>query len=149
MMAKKFVMLLMIMTSLLLAAGCGGSSADDTDKQADGETTMEEGGHSSDDSMEGDDEAMEGDDEAMEADDAAAAGDVGAGKDLFTQLCGGCHTLDDAGTTGAVGPELSGGGYAAADVADIIENGAGAMPAGLASGDDADDIAAYVEDATK
>ena len=39
---------------------------------------------------------------------AAAGGDTAAaGKQLFTDTgCGSCHTLDDAGTTAAVGPEL-------------------------------------------
>ena len=34
------------------------------------------------------------------------AGDAGAGEELFTQKCGSCHTLDDAGTQGRVGPNL-------------------------------------------
>lgn len=34
------------------------------------------------------------------------AGDVGVGQELFTQKCGSCHTLADAGTKGAVGPDL-------------------------------------------
>jgi cytochrome c oxidase subunit II len=38
-------------------------------------------------------------------DTAAAAGSV-QGKTLFTQQCGSCHTLADAGTTGQVGPNL-------------------------------------------
>ncbi len=33
-------------------------------------------------------------------------GSQGAGKDLFTQRCGGCHTLADAGTNGTIGPNL-------------------------------------------
>jgi cytochrome c oxidase subunit 2 len=36
---------------------------------------------------------------------AAQAGSA-AGKTLFTQQCGSCHTLADAGTKGAVGPDL-------------------------------------------
>jgi mono/diheme cytochrome c family protein len=34
------------------------------------------------------------------------AGDAGAGEELFTQKCGSCHTLEDAGTQGRVGPNL-------------------------------------------
>ena len=37
---------------------------------------------------------------------AALAGDVGVGQEIFTQKCGSCHTLADAGTKGAVGPNL-------------------------------------------
>jgi mono/diheme cytochrome c family protein len=33
-------------------------------------------------------------------------GDKISGKELFTQSCGGCHTLADAGTTGEIGPNL-------------------------------------------
>src|SRR5262249_22103200 len=40
---------------------------------------------------------------------APAAGNQQAnaqGKQVFTQSCGGCHTLKDAATTGTVGPDL-------------------------------------------
>jgi mono/diheme cytochrome c family protein len=33
-------------------------------------------------------------------------GSQGAGKPLFTQRCGSCHTLADAGTAGTIGPNL-------------------------------------------
>jgi cbb3-type cytochrome c oxidase subunit III len=33
-------------------------------------------------------------------------GSQGAGKKLFVQACGGCHTLGDAGTNGTIGPNL-------------------------------------------
>jgi len=33
-------------------------------------------------------------------------GSQGAGKQLFIQACGGCHTLADAGTGGKIGPNL-------------------------------------------
>jgi len=33
-------------------------------------------------------------------------GSQGAGKDLFTQRCGSCHALADAGTNGNIGPDL-------------------------------------------
>jgi mono/diheme cytochrome c family protein len=33
-------------------------------------------------------------------------GSQGAGKDLFVQRCGGCHTLAEAGTNGKIGPNL-------------------------------------------
>ena len=33
-------------------------------------------------------------------------GSQGAGKQLFIQACGGCHTLADAGTAGKIGPNL-------------------------------------------
>jgi mono/diheme cytochrome c family protein len=36
----------------------------------------------------------------------SSAADANAGKTLFSQNCGGCHTLADAGTTATVGPNL-------------------------------------------
>src|SRR5262245_23571243 len=33
-------------------------------------------------------------------------GDRARGKELFTQKCGSCHTLADAGTQGQIGPNL-------------------------------------------
>ena len=33
-------------------------------------------------------------------------GDAAAGKTLFKDKCGSCHTLADAGTTGTIGPNL-------------------------------------------
>ncbi len=33
-------------------------------------------------------------------------GSQGAGKQLYVQACGGCHTLADAGTAGTIGPNL-------------------------------------------
>jgi mono/diheme cytochrome c family protein len=36
----------------------------------------------------------------------SSEGSQGAGKDLFVQRCGGCHTLADAGTNGTIGPDL-------------------------------------------
>jgi mono/diheme cytochrome c family protein len=35
-----------------------------------------------------------------------AEGSQGAGRDLFIQRCGGCHTLAEAGTNGKIGPDL-------------------------------------------
>src|SRR5438093_12336726 len=34
------------------------------------------------------------------------SGDASAGKPLFVQKCGSCHTLADAGTQGTIGPNL-------------------------------------------
>ena len=71
--------------------------------------------------------------------------DVAAGKTAFTPTCGGCHTLKDAGTNGQLGPPLDGLAPLAYDrVATQIKNGGGQMPAGLASGQDLINIAAYV-----
>jgi mono/diheme cytochrome c family protein len=36
----------------------------------------------------------------------SASADKNNGKQLFSQNCGGCHTLADAGTAGTIGPNL-------------------------------------------
>jgi mono/diheme cytochrome c family protein len=74
-----------------------------------------------------------------------AGADLAAGKTAFTSTCGGCHTLKDAGTKGNVGPDLDSLAPLTAErVANQIKNGGGAMPAGLLSGADAANVAAYV-----
>jgi mono/diheme cytochrome c family protein len=47
---------------------------------------------------------VEGQDEGR----LASAGGGGDGKSIFTQNCGSCHALADAGTAGATGPKLDG-----------------------------------------
>jgi mono/diheme cytochrome c family protein len=88
---------------------------------------------------------------------------VDKGQQLFTQKCGSCHTLTGAGTNGEVGPNLD---YAFKQarangmdqdtiegvVTSQISNPRPAspqqvdiyMPADLVTGQDADDVAAYV-----
>jgi mono/diheme cytochrome c family protein len=77
---------------------------------------------------------------------APAAGDPAAGKAVFTANCGGCHALADAGTTGAVGPNLDDLKPDEAKVKHQVEVGGGAMPAFKGTLSDADiaNVAAYV-----
>ena len=65
-------------------------------------------------------------------------------KAKFVSTCGGCHTLADAGTKGAVGPNLDDLKPDAARVEHQIAVGGGAMPPKLLTGQDAKDVAAYV-----
>ena len=51
------------------------------------------------------------------------------GKQVFTQSCGSCHTLKDAGTTGTVGPNLDDLTPDEATVQRQVTNGGGVMPA--------------------
>lgn len=88
--------------------------------------------------------------------------DVERGRQLFVESCGTCHTLAQAGTTATIGPDLD-DAFAAARAsgqdADTIEgvvasqidfprpstgNPSVSMPADLVSGQDLDDVAAYV-----
>jgi mono/diheme cytochrome c family protein len=88
--------------------------------------------------------------------------DTTRGRVLFVQKCGICHALAEAGTKVQIGPDLDGAFAAAREIgenSDTIEgivkaqvenprpvNGdpAVSMPPDLASGQDLDDIAAYV-----
>jgi cytochrome c553 len=65
-------------------------------------------------------------------------------KAKFVSTCGGCHTLANAGTKGAVGPNLDQLKPDAARVERQILNGGAVMPAKLLTGQDAKDVAAYV-----
>jgi mono/diheme cytochrome c family protein len=69
------------------------------------------------------------------------------GRQVFIETCGSCHTLDAAGTTGQIGPDLGDIPLDQADVRRAIEiggTGSGTMPRNLVSGNDAADVAAFV-----
>jgi mono/diheme cytochrome c family protein len=88
--------------------------------------------------------------------------DTNRGRVLFIQKCGVCHVLAEAGTTAEVGPELDGAFAAAREAgenSDTIEgivkaqvenprpvndDPAVSMPPDIVSGQDLDDVAAYV-----
>jgi cytochrome c6 len=79
---------------------------------------------------------------------SGSGADIAAGKASFTQVCGGCHALKDAGTTGNVGPDLDSLAPLTAErVATQIKNGGGPMPPMLLTGKDAANAAAYVASA--
>lgn len=52
-----------------------------------------------------------------------------SGKAVFSDRCGSCHTLKAAGTNGQVGPDLDGVSLRAAQIATIVREGRGGMPA--------------------
>ncbi len=89
-------------------------------------------------------------------------GDRANGKELFTQKCGSCHTLADAGTAGQVGPNLDDAfvasrrdglgentirqvvrGQIAYPITDTT-TGAPGMPTDIVEGQEAEDVASYV-----
>jgi cytochrome c553 len=81
----------------------------------------------------------------------AIEGDPAAGKEIFlgSSACGGCHTLADAGTTGAVGPNLDESQPDFELALDRVTNGQGGMPSfsGSLSEQQLADVAAYVSSA--
>jgi mono/diheme cytochrome c family protein len=98
--------------------------------------------------------------------DSQENADLERGRQLFIDNCGTCHTLAEAGTGAPVGPDLDASFAAARDVGmdqDTIEgvvqsqienpreirednpyHGQTFMPANLVTGQDAEDVAAYV-----
>jgi mono/diheme cytochrome c family protein len=76
----------------------------------------------------------------------AVAATAASGKDVFTSSCGGCHTLADAGTSGAIGPNLDDAAPDAATVKAFVRGGGGGMPAfgDNLSNAEVDAVAAYV-----
>lgn len=98
--------------------------------------------------------------------DVQESSDLERGRTLFTEKCGTCHALADAGTTAQVGPDLDAAFAAAREsgqdqdtfegvIQNQIENPRAvqegvpeyakiSMPADLVSGQDAEDVAAYV-----
>jgi plastocyanin len=85
--------------------------------------------------------------------------DPAAGKQLFTQKCGACHVLANAGTKGTQGPNLDlafeqdvRDGIGRSTIRGVVKEQiklpqGGVMPAKLVTGKDADSVAAYVADA--
>ena len=76
----------------------------------------------------------------------APTGSDAAGEEIFLAQCGACHTLADAGTTGAIGPNLDSSQPSTELVVDRVTNGQGAMPAfaDTLSEEQIADVAAYV-----
>jgi mono/diheme cytochrome c family protein len=90
------------------------------------------------------------------------SGDVANGRELFIPKCGSCHELADAGTRGQIGPNLDHAfrqsredGLGERTIESVVRGqisypvvdpptGATGMPADIVTGDDADDVAAYV-----
>ena len=87
-----------------------------------------------------------------EAAPSTPAGDAAAGEAVFASAgCGGCHTLEAAGTSGKVGPNLDDAKPDEALVVERVTNGMGVMPsfADQLSEKQIQDVAAYVADATQ
>ena len=71
----------------------------------------------------------------------AAAGDVDRGEAIFQRECAGCHGEQ---AEGGVGPALAGSGLDAAEVAAVVQQGRGVMPAAIVTGQEQADVVAYV-----
>ncbi|MBM7551416.1 cytochrome c551 [Thalassobacillus pellis] len=69
--------------------------------------------------------------------------DVAAAEKAFQQNCASCHGAD---LSGGAGPSLQevGAKYSKEEILNIIKNGKGSMPAGQATGEDAELIASWL-----
>lgn len=117
---KKWLMAVIFGLMLVLGA-CGGD--DDAQESADPAETD-------------DAESEETDDEGGEVSDDAA-------EEMYQESCASCHGDD---LEGSVGPELDtiGADLSADEIEEVIEEGQGSMPPGLLSGDDAEQVAAWL-----
>ena len=147
--------LVTLVAVLGLAAGCVDSSEEDaqtptnaptvansalqTDSEGETISAPSEGGTTAPEGGGG--EATEGG--GGEGGGEEVAGDAAAGEQFFASTCTSCH-LNNGMDAGGVGPQLAGAGLDAATVRTTVENGRGAMPPGLASGEDLDNVVAYV-----
>ncbi len=79
----------------------------------------------------------------------AAEGGAAAGKVVFTESCGSCHALADAGTSGTIGPNLDDAMPSAALVTERVTAGKGVMPSFSSSLSPTQiaDVSAYVSGA--
>lgn len=68
----------------------------------------------------------------------AAGGAAQRGQELFAQRCARCHET-------GVAPELQGSGVSTEAARRQIENGGGGMPADLVTGQELEDVLAYLE----
>ena len=78
-------------------------------------------------------------------------GDASAGEGIYTSAgCGGCHTLEAAGSSGTIGPNLDDSKPDVALAVDRVTNGRGAMPSfeGQLSEQEIADVAQYVVEST-
>ena len=77
-----------------------------------------------------------------------AGGAAKTPKQTFAGTCGSCHTLEDAGTHGTFGPNLTELKPDKARVLAALKQGPGGMPAGLLKGAQAEAVATYVSQAS-
>jgi cytochrome c551 len=130
----------------ILAAACVESDPEAAETPADAETVVNSAPQTDEEgntvpAPTADEAAGEGEGEAAEGE--AGEGDVAAGEAAFAASCGGCHANNGL-DAGGIGPQLAGAGLTDEGIRTTVNNGRGAMPGGLVSGEDLDNVTAYV-----
>ncbi len=125
--ARRIALAVVVLVLCVGATACGGD--DDTDATTTTEETTT--------------------DETTTTDDTTTT-EAAAGREIFVANCGSCHTLSDAGTSGAVGPSLDGIGLDVAAVETQVRNGGGGMPAfeGQLTDDEIAAVSSYVAESS-
>ena len=92
------------------------------------------------------DTGQQGDDGGGGGGGAGAAAAPRAGEEIFVANCGSCHTLEEAGTSGNIGPNLDDSSFDQGAVEVQVTNGGGGMPAfgGQLSEEEIQNVAAFV-----
>jgi len=148
---RRLALALVVLVAILglVTAGCGGEeSVTATPETVEGTTTTPE----TTDTTDTETTTTETTTTETETETGTALeGDPVEGKEVFlgASSCGGCHTLADAGTTGAVGPNLDETKPSSVLVLDRVTNGQGGMPSFSATLTEQQlaDVAAYVSSA--
>jgi mono/diheme cytochrome c family protein len=145
---RRLAALALLLVALgLLVAGCGGAEeATPTPTTVEGGTGEDTGEATTDEET-----TTEETTEETTTGGGGGEGDAEAGKAVFASAgCGGCHTLEDANSSGGIGPNLDESQPDLELVVDRVTNGQGAMPSfkGQLSEQQINDVAAYVVQAT-
>ena len=84
--------------------------------------------------------------ESVPAETGGGGGDAAAGEATFVESCGSCHTLEEAGTSGTIGPNLDDSTLDLQAVVEQVTNGSGAMPPfeGQLSEEEIQNVSAFV-----
>jgi mono/diheme cytochrome c family protein len=138
-----FLIAILALAGALVVSGCGGSGGSTTTSES---TAAEEaeptGGAEAEEEAPAEEEETSGEERSGESSLAAE------GKEIFTSTCGSCHTLQAAGTSGEVGPNLDELEPDLATVEHQVVNGGGAMPAfgkqGILNAKEIKAVATYV-----